>query len=36
LTTKERQKSEKNNAIYIASSVWVYAHTWNVSLFLFI
>jgi hypothetical protein len=32
LTTKERQKSEENNAIYIASSVWVNDHTWKVSL----
>jgi hypothetical protein len=31
---KERQKSEKNNGIYIASSVWMYDHTWNVSLSL--
>jgi hypothetical protein len=34
LTMKERQKSEKNNGIYIASSVWMYDHTWNVSLSL--
>jgi len=31
---KERQKSEKTNPIYIASSVLMYDHTWNVSLSL--